>query len=93
MPETLHVYYGDLTRWNQPLLERVQKAVGRECVGFDGLQADFKFDTRDEALEALLLVRALGVRAETAGIGEGPSSDAVVEAKATMRRCYTSHKG
>ena len=85
---TLAVYYGAEQRWNHPLLERVQAAVGRECAGFDGLQADFDFATRDEALEALLRVRALGVRAETDGVGEGPSYTAIREAKAAMKRSY-----
>jgi hypothetical protein len=100
MSHTVHVYYGDGDhgRWNHShrgdlfarisLLQQITETVGRECVGFDGLQADFEFDTKDEALTALLRVRDLGVRAETGGVGEGPSQSAMDEAQRVMQRSY-----
>ncbi|MFI5297357.1 MAG: hypothetical protein ACHREM_04605 [Polyangiales bacterium] len=91
--ETVSVYYGDKKRWDYPALERVQEALGRESDGFDGLQADFEFDTKDEALAALLKVRALGMRAETNGIGDGPSRAAIAAARKVMSKAFERTMG
>lgn len=88
MRTLLHVYYGNDKRWDDSLLKRVQEALSRECIGFDGLQADFEYDNKDEALVALLVVRDLGVRAKTCGIGEGPTAAALGRARDAMRSAY-----
>lgn len=87
----LSVYYGTATRWDHAVLERVQKALERECDSFDGLQANFQFDSCDAAREALLVVRALDVRAEGCGVGVGPTAASLDEAKRVMRRSYERH--
>lgn len=87
-PTTLAVYYGNKKRWDWPTLDRIQKKLGLVCEGFDGLQADFEYATQDEAFEALLIVRGLGITAETGGVGRGPSREALRRARAVMKRSY-----
>ena len=86
MIERLHVYYGDRKRWDQASLDCVQSAVGKECDGFDGLQADFSFGSADEALSALLFVRRLGIRCEYKTVGEGPSAEGYSAARNALRK-------
>jgi hypothetical protein len=98
-PFHLAVYYGENGRWDLESLRRTEIAVANvdtdtqindvprnNMSGFDGLQADFYFDTKDEALAALLRVRHAGFRAESCGIGEGPTKKALDEAILVQKR-------
>jgi hypothetical protein len=84
----LHVYYGDENRWDQANLDRVQKALRRQCISFDGLEAIFEYPTKDEALTARLELRWLGVHSEAGGVGEGPSEQAIEKSRDVMRGAF-----
>lgn len=88
MSKTLSVYYGVITRWDHALLQRVQQTLGRECVRFDGLQANFEFDSQKEALAALFVVRGMDLYAQVGNIGEGPPQHALDAARAIMQENY-----
>lgn len=88
MTEKVHVYYGQEKRWDHHALERVQQAVGQECEGFDGLQADFEFDTEGKAISAFLVIRVLGVPVEYGALGKGPSQEALQAAQNAMSQAY-----
>lgn len=85
---TLCVYYGNDKRWNQELLNIIQQKLGRECNGLDGLQADFKYASYDEAIAALFIIRGMNIRAQVGDIGNQPSKRALDEAQRVMIESY-----
>jgi len=87
-PVVLSVHYGDPVRWASHRLQQVEEAIGRSCRAFDGLTAEFEFDTEQAAMGALLVMRNLGFRAETMGIGQGPCAAAAAEAVSVARELY-----
>ena len=97
---TVHVYYGDPIRWDHDRLERISTvvaaALGLPQVspdGFDGLQADYRFATKQQAHIALLAALQTGVAAECCGVGRGPTRAAVDEAKQVGRAAYDALAG
>lgn len=88
----LYVFYGENKRWNQDELDRVQAIVGKQCIFFDALQANFEFDNQDQTYEAMLQLRNKGINAQTKDFGTGPSKQAIDKEKQVMRATYNKYK-
>lgn len=86
----LYVYYGEGERWNYSLLASIKKKLRKRCIGFDGLQADFRYTNRDEAIAALFIVRGMNIKAQVGNLGQEPSQQALDEAQAIMQETYKS---